>query len=74
MNNAIDEKVFTSSELAERVKLHPTTIRKMFQDEAGVIRLGRPGRHKRQYYVLRIPASVAARVFGRMTVGGGRTT
>ena len=70
--NAIDEPVYTPEELAKLKKLHPATIRKTFIDEPGVMRLGHSsvGR-RRQYFTLRIPASVAARVFGRMTVGGG---
>jgi hypothetical protein len=72
MNNptaALSEHVFTAEELAERTKLHPSTIRKLFIDEPGVIRLGRTGfRQRRQYFTLRIPVSVANRVFARMTV------
>lgn len=68
----IEESVYTAEELAKLRKLNPTTIRKLFVDEPGVMRLGHgPSRGKRQYYSLRIPASVALRVFARMTVGGG---
>jgi hypothetical protein len=70
MENAINERIYTSEELAGFWKLHPTTIRKLFVDEPGVIRLGRGSWHgKRQHYRLRIPQSVADRVFGRMKVG-----
>jgi hypothetical protein len=70
--DAINEPVYTAEELAQSRKLHPTTIRKMFVDEPGVIRLGHGGRRgRRQYYTLRIPHSVAERVFRRMTVGAG---
>jgi hypothetical protein len=66
------EPFFTPEELSTFTKLHVTTIRRMFLDEPGVIRLGHgPLRKKRQHYTLRIPQSVADRVFGRMTVGGG---
>jgi hypothetical protein len=69
--NAIDEPVYTAEELARSRKLHPATIRKLFLDEPGVIRLGHGGRRgKRQYFTLRIPDSVAVRVFSRLTVGG----
>jgi len=68
--NPLEEPKFTPEELAQIHKLHPSTIRKLFVDEEGVIRLGHPGLgRRRQYFTLRIPASVAARVFGRMTVG-----
>ena len=63
------EEVFTSEELGKRLKVHPSTIRKIFVDEPGVIRLGHPGGPGRsQYFSLRIPASVVRRVFGRMRV------
>jgi hypothetical protein len=65
-----NEQVFTAEEIAKAKKLHPATIRKLFIDEPGVIRLGHhAGRKRRQYFTLRIPASVAQRVFQRMTVG-----
>ena len=67
----IEEKIFTSEELAASKKLHPSTIRKMFMNQPGVIRLGHPASEGRQqYFTLRIPASVARRVFTAMTVGG----
>ncbi len=66
---AVEERKYTAIELAKEFKLHPDTIRKMFMDEAGTIKLGRPGaRGRRQRYVLRIPESVVRRVFGRITV------
>ena len=69
--NELDEPIFKPAELAKMTKYHESTIRRMFVDEPGVIRLGNPGgRHRRQYFTLRIPLSVVRRVFGRMTVGG----
>ena len=64
------EVIYTPEELAKATKLHVTTIRKRFAEEPGVLRLGHPaiGR-RRQYFTLRIPASVVQRVFARMTVG-----
>lgn len=68
--DTLNEPVFTAEELAKFRKLHPATIRKLFVDEPGVLRLGHGGRRgKRQYFTLRIPHSVAQRVFSRMTVG-----
>lgn len=65
----LQEEIFTSDELAKRMKLHPSTIRKIFFDEPGVIRLGHPSsRGRSQYFSLRIPASVVERVLGRMRV------
>jgi hypothetical protein len=68
VEHAIEEKVYTAEELAKLKKLHPTTIRKHFVDEPGVMRLGHAaGGRRRRYFTLRIPASVAARVFQRLT-------
>jgi hypothetical protein len=41
------EKYFTPEELSNPLKLDPTTIRKMFMDEPGVIRIGHPTTRKR---------------------------
>jgi transcriptional regulator GlxA family with amidase domain len=59
---AINEPVYTANELAEKSKLHPSTIRRLFRAEPGVITLGR------QHLTLRIPASVARRVLQNLTV------
>jgi hypothetical protein len=69
--DVLDEPHYTPEELAKSKKLHVATIRKMFVDEEGVLRLGHAARRgKRQYFTIRIPHSVAQRVFTRMTVGG----
>ena len=71
--DVLSEPHYTPEELAKSRKLHPATIRKLFVDEEGVLRLGHAARRgRRQYYSLRIPASVAQRVFSRMTVGNGK--
>ena len=70
---ASDQTIFTTDELAAITKLHPATIRRRFIDEEGVIRIGHAGTsRKRQKYTLRIPAPVAARVFGALMVGASR--
>jgi hypothetical protein len=66
------EPQFTTQELADLWKLSPQKIREMFSDEPGVMRIGDPSRRvgrqlKRSYYTLRIPASVAERVFTRLS-------
>jgi hypothetical protein len=66
----IEEKKYTPEELGDIFNFHPTTVRRMFLDEPGVLRYGHGTlRGKRQHFTLRIPASVAERVFRRMTVG-----
>lgn len=70
ISKAANEPTFyTPEEVAKRYKFHPATVRKLFIDEEGVIRLGHSGtRRRRQYFTLRIPAHVIERVLGRMTV------
>jgi hypothetical protein len=56
---------FTPAELAELWKFDQTTIRRMFQDEPGVMKVGKSNRRdgKRDYVTLRIPEAVALRVY-----------
>ena len=58
------ERHYTVKELAEIWKLDETTIRRIFQDEPGVLKIGKAGRRdgKRDYVTLRIPESVAVRL------------
>lgn len=58
-------KHFTASELGEIWKLDETTIRRIFQDEPGVFKIGKSRRRdgKRDYVTLRIPEAVALRVY-----------
>jgi hypothetical protein len=62
------EVVFTPAELAAMKHLSVDFIRALFENEPGVMVLHRPRRGVRRYRTLRIPASVAERVFRRMTV------
>jgi hypothetical protein len=63
------ERHYSAAELAERWNLSLDTIRRIFQNEPGVVVLGdnsgKPG--KRRYTTLRIPESVAARVHRRLS-------
>jgi len=64
------EPHYTVGYLAKRWHLNVNTVRSWFVDEPGVLRLGtsvlRPGR-KRTMIHLRIPESVARRVYQRHT-------
>lgn len=65
----LNEPVFTPAELSKRLRLHPSTVRKLFVDQPGVIRLGHArSRRTRQYLTLRIPVSVVERVLQQMAV------
>jgi hypothetical protein len=63
------ERHYTPQELGALWGFDPTTIRRMFIDEPGVLKLGSQSRRdgKREYITLRIPASVALRVYQRRT-------
>lgn len=63
------ERHYTPQELAELWGFDHTTIRRMFVDEPGVLKVGKSARRdgKRAYVSLRIPASVAERVYRRKT-------
>jgi hypothetical protein len=61
------EQHFTPQQLADLWVLHESTIRRLFLDEPGVLKYGnssmRSGR--REYVTLRIPESVAKRVYAK---------
>jgi hypothetical protein len=62
------ERHYSPSELAELWGLSSDTIRRLFEDEPGVVTIGeRKPRRKRRYVTLRIPQSVAARVHRRLS-------
>jgi hypothetical protein len=56
--------------LAELWRLDESTVRRMFEAAPGVLRLGNDKRRrgKREYFTLRIPASVAEREYQRRIV------
>lgn len=66
------ERHFTPKEIAGLWRLDETTIRRIFQDEPGVLRFGKSGRRdgKRDYVSLRIPESVVLRVHRELTRDG----
>ena len=62
------ERLYSRSELAELWRLSSETIRRLFQEEPGVVTIGeRNPRRKRRYVMLRIPQSVAVRVHRRLS-------
>jgi hypothetical protein len=62
------EPHYTVGEIAAEWKLSTDTVRKLFLDEPGVLKIGEGSRllggrkYKRRYFVLRIPAAVLRRV------------
>jgi hypothetical protein len=62
------EQHFTPQQLAELWGVSAETIREIFRDEPGVLKIGSTGaRYKRGYQTLRIPLSVAERVHTRQS-------
>ena len=62
------ERHFTVKELGVIWYLDPNTIRRMFIDRAGVLKISRKRvRSKRHYVTLRIPESVAEQVYRERT-------
>lgn len=58
------ERMFTPRELADLWRLSEQSIRRLFQDRPGVMKIGDSNpRGKRGYVTLRIPAAVAEQVF-----------
>jgi hypothetical protein len=63
-----EERHYSVNELAILWNLSKQTIRRLFQDEPDVVRIGENDvRHKRTYVTLRIPESVARRVHQRLS-------
>jgi len=62
-----EERHYSVNELAVLWNLSKQTIRRLFQDEPDVIRIGEKDvRHKRAYVTLRVPESVMRRVHQRL--------
>ena len=66
---SILERHYTPGELARAWKLDETTVRRIFIDVPGVLKISTQGlrSRKRSYCTLRIPESVAARVYAERT-------
>ncbi len=61
------EKHYAVGEVADMWNLSDETIRRLFRDEPGVIKIGdEERRRKRSYFVLRIPESVVLRVHEKL--------
>jgi hypothetical protein len=62
------ERHYSSAELGELWNLSADTVRRMFEDEPGVLVFENPVRSSsRRFRTLRIPESVAERVYSRFT-------
>jgi hypothetical protein len=63
------EQYFTPKELGEILKVHEKTVKRMFQDEPGVLKLNQKRLLRgRPHVTLRIPRSVFERVARKMAL------
>lgn len=68
LTNIMAEKHYAPDELAELWGVSTETIRSIFRDEPGVLKIGKTGgKYKRGYVTLRIPESVAERIHQRLS-------
>ena len=61
------EHHFEPNELAKLWGVSAETIRNVFRDEPGVLRIAHPNGGKRKYVSMRVPESVAERVHKRLS-------
>lgn len=67
-NLIVDEKHYSPADLAKAWSFDVETVRNIFRDEPGVLKIGEKNPlHKRSYLTLRIPESVAVRVHKRLS-------
>ncbi len=64
------ERHYSVAQVAERLTYSDDKVRRLFENEPGVLKIGNPSRRmgralKRRYYTLRIPESVVIRVLAR---------
>jgi hypothetical protein len=65
-----EEKHYSVNDLAAIWGLDPDTIRPLFKNRLGVLKIARPEtRRKRGYTTLRIPASIAEKVHAELSRG-----
>jgi hypothetical protein len=64
-----DEQHYSVQELASRWRVSADSVRRKFRKEEGVLHLGTAKRNRRTYDPIRIPRSVAERVYRRLTGG-----
>lgn len=67
-SHIMTEQHYAPDELAELWGVSTETIRAIFREEPGVLKIGKTGtRYKRGYVTLRIPRDVAERVHTRLS-------
>jgi len=71
-SDLLSEKHYTCSELANLWNVSPDLIRRLFANELGVIVIYKPHPDRRPYRSLRVPESVAIRVYQKMSLSQPR--
>ena len=67
-NALVAAKHFSPSDLAKAWGVSVETVRSIFREEPGVVKLGKTGtKSRRGYFTLRIPQQVAERVHRRLS-------
>ena len=67
-NLVVDVKHFSPTELAEAWGVSVETIRSIFREEPGVLKIGKTGtKYRRGYFTLRIPQEIAEKVHRRLS-------
>jgi hypothetical protein len=62
------ERHYSPAEIAKEWAVSVQTVREIFKDEEGVLKIGRTGtRSRRRYMTLRIPESIVERVHTRLS-------
>jgi hypothetical protein len=64
---ALVERHYAVAEIAAMWNLSTDKVRDLFEEEPGVLVIGRRNHRKRRYVTLRIPESVAERVHSRLS-------
>jgi hypothetical protein len=64
---ALGERHYAVAEIAEIWNLSSDKVRQLFENEPGVLTIGRSNPRKRRYLTLRIPESVVERVYLRFS-------
>jgi hypothetical protein len=62
----VDDQCSTVADVAERLRVKPDTVRRLFMNEPGVIVISAPRKGRRVYRTQRIPVSVYQRVVTRL--------
>ncbi len=74
LSSIATERHYSVSEVAKQLNLSDKTVRRMFEEEAGVLKISFPrllqsGRRHKPHVQLRIPASVLDRVHQQRSAG-----